>query len=264
MTAPWTRALVTGASSGIGKALARRLATDGADLVLVARDKARLEELAAELSPAHRIEVEVLAADLADPSERKAVEDRLTADPAIDLLVNNAGFGTHGRFVDSDADREEQQIVVNAVAPLRLCRAALPGMAQRGRGWVLNVSSMASLQPSPGNATYAATKAFLTSFSESIHEELRSSGVRVTAVLPGFTHTEFQARAGLDDTGGMPAFVWQSAEQCADEAVDAAAAGRAVVVPGRLNKVAAGATALLPRGVKRRMVAQMAKRYLNR
>lgn len=264
MPTPWTRALVTGASSGIGRELARQLAGDGTHLVVVARDEARLQELADELRSAHGLEVEVLPADLADPAERKVVEDRLGAEPVVDLLVNNAGFGTHGAFADCDPDLEEQLIVVNAVAPLRLVRAALPGMVQRQRGWVLNVSSMAGLQPSPGNATYAATKAFLTSLSESIHEELRASGVQVTAVLPGFTRTEFQARAGLDDTGGVPAFVWQSAEQCAEEAIVATAAGRAVAVPGRLNKAVVAATAPLPRGLKRRMVALMARRYLGR
>jgi uncharacterized protein len=259
MPTPWTRALVTGASSGIGRELSRQLAGDGTHLVVVARDEGRLQELADELRSAHGGEVEVLPADLADPAERKAVEDRLAAEPVIDLLVNNAGFGTHGAFADCDPDREEQLILVNALAPLRLARAALPGMVQRRRGWVLNVSSMAGLQPSPGNATYAATKAFLTSLSESIHEELRASGVQVTAVLPGFTRTEFQQRAGIEGRD-IPGFAWQSVEGCAAEALAGARAGKAWVVTGRLNRVVAAAAGVAPRGIRRRVAARVTSR----
>lgn len=168
--------------------------------------------------------VEVLPADLADPEDLRAVERRLGSTPGIDLLVNNAGFATVGPFAETDVDTEERQVAVNVVAPLRLTRAALAPMLARRSGTILNVSSMASLQPVPNNATYGASKAFVTQFSESVHEEVRSTGVKVTAVLPGFTRTEFQERAGMGDTGGMPAFVWQSAEQCAREALEGAAA----------------------------------------
>jgi short-subunit dehydrogenase len=256
----WTRALVTGASSGIGRAIASQLAGGGTDLVLVARTAAALEDVAA-LARRRGVEADVLPADLADPDDVVAVETRLAAHPPVDLLVNNAGFGTYGQFHTLDIDEELREIAVNVVAPVRLTRAVLGGMVDRGRGWIMNISSMASLQPSPRNATYGATKAFVTSFSESLHEELRGTGVRVTAVLPGFTRTEFQASAGLGDTGGLPGFVWQEAEDCAAAALAGTRAGRAVVVPGRLNKVTAAAAAGLPRGAKRRLVGVLSTRF---
>ncbi len=261
MSGPWSRALVTGASSGIGRAIAIKLADEGAALVLVARDTDRLEALADELRTGCGVEVEVLAADLTDRADLSRVEARLIAAPPIDALVNNAGLGTYGEFRTLDPDGEVREIELNVTALVRLTRAVVPAMVERGRGWILNVSSMASLQPTPLNATYGATKAFVTSFSESLHEELRMSGVKVTAVLPGFTRTEFQERAGLGDTGGVPEFMWQSAEDCAAEAVAALAAGRPLVVPGSLNKVAAVLSGVAPRGVKRRVVGRMAGRF---
>lgn len=261
MPPSWSRALVTGASSGIGRAIASQLAEDGAAVVLVARDTSRLEDLAADLRSRCGVEVEVLGADLTDGADIARVEERLAAAPLVDVLVNNAGVGTYGEFRGLDPEGEVSQIELNVVALVRLTRAAVGGMVDRGRGWILNVSSMASLQPTPRNATYGATKAFVTSFSESLHEELRTTGVSVTAVLPGFTRTEFQERSGLGDTGGMPAFVWQSAEGCAAEAVAALAAGRALVVPGSLNKVAAALSSMAPRGLKRRAVGRMAGRF---
>jgi len=254
MSGLWSRALVTGASSGIGRAIAVKLADEGAALVLVARDSERLETLAADLRTRLGTDVEILPADLTDRAELRRVE-------AIDVLVNNAGLGTYGEFRTLDPDGEEREIALNVVALVRLTRAVVPAMVERERGWILNVSSMASLQPTPLNATYGATKAFVTSFSESLHEELRTSGVKVTAVLPGFTRTEFQERAGLGGTGGMPDFVWQSAEDCAAEAVAALAAGRPLVVSGSLNKVAAVLSGVTPRGVKRRLVGRMAGRF---
>ncbi len=230
-------------------------------MVLVARDTERLQALAKDLRGRNGIETEVLTADLTDPADRNRVEDRLSAFPTIDALVNNAGLGTYGEFRTLEPDGEEREIDLNVTALVRLTRAAVPGMVERGCGWILNVSSMASLQPTPLNATYGATKAFVTSFSESLHEELRTSGVKVTAVLPGFTRTEFQERTGVSNTGGMPDFVWQSAEDCAGEAIAALAAGRAIVVPGSLNKVAAALSGVAPRALKRRIVGRMAVRF---
>lgn len=258
----WTRALVTGASSGIGRAIASHLAAGGTDLVLVARTADALEDVAAA-ARRHGVEVDVLPADLAEPGDLAAVEARLAAQPPVDLLVNNAGFGTYGQFHTLDIDEEQREIAVNVVAPVRLTWAALGGMVDRGQGWIMNVSSMASLQPTPRNATYGATKAFVTTFSESLHEELRGAGVKVTAVLPGFTRTEFQARAGLNDTGGLPGFVWQEADECAAEAVAGARAGRAIVIPGTLNKVTAAGAATIPRAAKRRLVGLLSTRFKN-
>jgi len=258
----WTTALVTGASSGIGDRIARRLAAGGTQLVVVARDKGRLDALAKELAEQHAVDVEVLAADLADPTGVALVEDRLRdGKRAIDLLVNNAGFGANGDFVEVETDRLVGMIDVNVTAVVRLTRAALPGMIERGDGYVLNISSMASLQPSPGFSVYGATKAFVTAFTESLHEELRGTGVHATAVCPGFTSTEFQERAGYSERGGLPGFLWQSADAVASEALVAAAKGRAVVVTGTVNKVTAGVSGPVPRSLKRRVVGELSKRF---
>jgi short-subunit dehydrogenase len=184
----WTRALVTGASSGIGEVLARKLAAEGTTLVVVARDRERLDALADELSAGHGIEVEVLPADLAEKAQLAAVEERLRSNESpVDLLVNNAGFGTYGPFVEQDPDTEEREVEVNCNALVRLCHAAAPVMVDRGRGTIVNVSSLASRAASPRNAVYAATKAFVSHFSDALHEELRGTGVGVTVVEPGYT-----------------------------------------------------------------------------
>ena len=176
----WHRALVTGASSGIGEAAARLLAANGTNLVIVARNRERLESLATELGPGSgvEVEVEVLVADLADRAQLAAVAERLhSPDSPIDLLINNAGFGFVGEFVGLDPEAEQSVVDVNVVAMQRLAHAAGSAMSQRGRGGILNVSSVAGFGPSPKSATYAATKAFVTSFSEAIHLELGPHGL---------------------------------------------------------------------------------------
>lgn len=262
MSPTWTRALVTGASAGIGEALSRRLAAEGTDLVVVARDRKRLEALAKDLTAAHGVEVEVLRADLAKKAQVAAVEVRLADDAApIDLLVNNAGFGTYGPFAELDPDEEEREIQVNVQALVRLCHAAVPAMLRRGSGTVVNVSSLASRSATPRNAVYAATKAFVSHFSDALHEELRGTGVSVTVVEPGFTRTEFQERAGLTEGAGMPDFVWQTADEVVDATLAGARDGKALVVPGTHNKVAAGMAAMVPRNVRRRAVSLMSGRF---
>ncbi|MHB1139915.1 MAG: SDR family NAD(P)-dependent oxidoreductase [Microthrixaceae bacterium] len=251
----WDLALVTGASSGIGEAIARSLAAEGTDLVVVARDRARLDGLAEELRREHGVTVEVLDADLSAPVSRAAVEKRLvSADRPVDLLVNNAGFGTTGAFATLPIGREEQEVQVNVLAVMRLTSAALGPMLERGRGTVVNVSSMAGLYPTPNTATYGATKAFVSSFSAALHEELAGSGVTVTAVLPGFTRTEFQDRANWTEQASVPEAAWLSAEDVAAEALDAAAAGRPRVVPGSRYRVVAAVTAPLSPAARRRVV----------
>lgn len=257
---PWATALVTGASSGIGAALARLLAGEGTGLVLVARDKVRLEALAAELGDGKGggVAVEVLPADLADPASLAAVEARIADnDRAVDLVVNNAGFGTYGPFMDADIDAEEREIAVNVTALVRLTHSAVRAMVPRGRGAIMNISSMAALQATPGNATYGATKGFVAMFGEAVASELAGTGVTVTTVLPGFTHTEFHERAGVEPRRplGMP---WQSAEECAAEALAATHAGRSWVVTGGVNKVAAAVAGPVPRRVRRWAAARIA------
>jgi hypothetical protein len=248
-------ALVTGASSGIGAAFAAQLAARGNDVVLVARDGARLEVLAKDLHAQHGVEAEVLVADLTDATALARVEARL-ADAArpIDTLVNNAGYGTNGLLHELDLDIETREIGLNVVALMRLTHAALGPMVARRSGGVLNVSSIAGMQPTPRNATYGATKAFVTSFTQSVHEELRGTGVRATVVCPGFTRTEFQERANIDSSR-LPNFVWQTAEEVAVGALDALEHGKAVFVPGTLNRLTAGMVGFLPDAVTRRAAA---------
>jgi uncharacterized protein len=254
MTSPWKTALVTGASSGIGEAFARRLASRGTDLVVVARRQERLESLAGELGDRHAVEVEVLPADLADAGERGRVEDRLRQDARpVDLLVNNAGFGTSGRFADLPVEREDEQIRLNVLALTRLTHAALPGMIARGRGAILNVSSVTAFTPVPNNATYAATKAFVSSFSEALHQETRGTGVTVHAVCPGFTRSEFHETAQWGDDRKVPSFLWLSAERVVDDALAATEKGRAVSVPGLPYKAYGLGVRVVPHAVVRRV-----------
>lgn len=255
------RALVTGASVGIGNAFARELARRGHELVVVARNAEQLAALAAQVEAEHGVACEVLPADLTDPDQLARVEQRV-ADPdrPITTLVNNAGFGSYGVFHELDVAGEAGMIELNVVALVRLTHAALGPMVQRGSGAVLNVSSMASFQPSPRIATYAATKAFVTSFTQAVHEEVRGTGVRVSAVCPGFTRTEFQVRSGA--TGeGMPDFVWQSADEVARGALDALDRNRAVWIPGALNTAMGWIADALPGVVTRKTVDAMARRF---
>lgn len=248
--------MVTGASSGIGEAVARRLAAEGADLVLVARDAERLSVVADDLGRCHEVDVEVLPADLSSPVARAEVERRLAdAVEPVDLLVNAAGFGSSGAFAELPIAREEQMVELNVVAVVRLCSAVLPGMLERGRGDILNVASVAGLYPAPETATYAATKAFVCSFSDALHEETRGTGVGVTASLPGLTRTRFHERSGA--TVSTPEFAWSDADAVARASLDATAAGRARVVPGALYRTMNAAMAPVPAGARRWLYARL-------
>jgi len=241
--------------------MARMLAAEGTDLVVVARDTERLDALAREIAESgSSVSVEVLGADLALPDQLLSVEARL-ADPErpIDLLVNNAGFGTYGDFTTLPVDGEEREIRVNVVALVRLAHAALVPMRERGSGTVLNVASVAGLQATPNNATYGATKAFVASFSEALHEENRGTGVHVSMVLPGFTRTEFQERAGIEGRK-IPSIAWMDVDVCARQALDAARDNKPFFVPGILNKTMAAVTGTLPRNVTRSVAARLSRR----
>lgn len=254
-----SRALVTGASSGIGEVFARRLAAAGADLVLVARRLERLHALAQELGGPHT-KVEVLLADLTDDDGLAAVEQRLAAmERPVDLLVNSAGFGTTGYFAELPVEREVAMIGLNVVALVRLTHAGLVAMADRGKGAIVNVSSMAGFQALPRTATYAATKAFVTNFTEALAEEARGSGVHLQALCPGFTRTEFHTTNAFD-AGRLPGLAWQSAEKVVDASLAALKRNRVVVVPGALNRVAATASWLAPRSVVRRLASTVVRR----
>ncbi|MET0627698.1 MAG: SDR family oxidoreductase [Acidimicrobiia bacterium] len=254
-----TTALVTGASAGIGRAFAQGFAARGADLVLVARDEARLDVLAADLVERHGVRAEVLRADLVDRADLAAVEARLHDDDAVDVLVNNAGFGTYGPFADADVDTEMREIDLNVTALVRLTHAALVAMRPRGRGAIVNVSSLAGFQPAPSSATYAATKAFVNSFTHSVHEEARRAGVHVMAVCPGYTHTEFHERAGLGPSE-IPEFLWQSADDVVEVALRDLDRRRSVSIPGGVNKVVGAASSVTPSVISRRIAGLVVRR----
>jgi len=255
-----TTALVTGATAGIGRAFVDALAARGDDVVLVARDGDRLESIAAEIRDTHHVDATPLVADLLDEGGLAVVEARLrnAADP-VDLLVNNAGMGTFGTFADLDVAREDRSIRLNVLALMRLSHAALDSMLKRRSGAIVNLSSLAAYQPDPWSATYGATKAWVLSFSHALHEETRGTGVHVMALCPGYTHTEFHDRAGLGHTA-LPEFVWQTPEQVVAVALRDLDRGRALSIPGALNKVLSAVTSVSPAGVSRRVAGLIVRR----
>ena len=251
-------ALVTGASSGIGEALARRLARDGRSLVLVARRADRLESLAEALRAEHGVEAHVLAQDLLQAGAVQAVLAEVERRGlTVEWLVNNAGFGTGGRFDQLPVEHELEEVRLNVEALVEFTGRCLPGMVARRRGSVMNIASMAAFGPMAYSATYGATKAFVLSFSEAIAAELRGTGVQVLCVCPGFTRTEFQAKAQID-ASGVPGFFWMSAEEVADQAVGAL--GRdTVLVNGFMNSLATTTLRFVPRSLVARATAVFMK-----
>jgi short-subunit dehydrogenase len=254
-----TAALVTGASSGIGVDLARELAGRGHNVVLVARRADLMETLAAELREAHGVRAEVLAADLIDPEAVAALPERVAAlDLDIDILINNAGYGSAGQFVDLDGRSESDMVRLNCETVVALSHAYAPKMVERGAGAILIVASSAGIQPIPGQATYAASKAFALSFAEALHTELSHLGVAVTALCPGPIDTEFAERAGLTDAfASLPGFVRVSSPDCAKTAIDALARNRRIVVPG----VAIKASVVSSRYTPHAILLPMLKRF---
>ncbi|MER7758484.1 SDR family oxidoreductase [Streptomyces sp. NPDC097619] len=236
--------LITGAGSGLGAAFARQFAARGCDLVLVARDEGRLERTAARLTDTFGVACEVLPADLLDPAACAAVADRLRdPDRPVDVLVNNAGFGLPAPFPYNPVEDEERMLELLVRVPLRLTHAVVPGLRERRRGAVLNVSSVAGLLPT---GTYGAAKAWLTSFSESLRVDLAPYGVRVLAVVPGFTRTEFQERAGMDPDA-LKDVPWLEPDQVVAQAFKDLARSRPVSVAGWRYKAYAQAVRHLPR-----------------
>jgi uncharacterized protein len=238
--------LITGASSGIGRAFARELARRGHNLILVARNRERLQALADQLSAQYSARVEVITADLAQGADVAKVEARLLEPPGVAMLINNAGFGIGRRFMGSETALQEQMIQVHVVAPMRLVRAALPSMIAAQRGAIINVSSVLALLPSPRNATYGASKAFLNSFSESLQLEVAQSGIKVQALCPGLTRTEFHERAGMASPRA-PRWLWMDAAEVAEASLAALASKRVVVVPGAQNRCLVALARAVPR-----------------
>ena len=249
-------ALVTGASAGIGAEFARQLAADGMDLVLVARRADRLEELRAAIERDHSVNVKVIAKDLSAPGAPEEIfRETETAGLAVEWLINNAGFGTHGRFAELPLEREREELRLNVEALVALARLYLPGMVARRKGRIVNLGSIGSFTPTPYMATYAATKAFVLSFSEALATELAGTGVTVLALCPGATKTEFQAVAGVTDD--VPEFSYMSAEAVVRQAIAAAKAGTRALVPGWMNKIVAVSARVTPRSVLAKIAGSM-------
>jgi len=252
---PFTSALVTGASSGIGAEMARLLGEAGVPTVLVARRGDRLRAIAEQYEG-----FEVLEADLGTAKGQAATVERIMNDP-VDLVVNNAGFGTSGDFHDVDVDRLAGEVELNVKALTVLSHAALTTMVPLGRGYLLNVSSVVSFQASPGLGVYAATKAYVTSLTEAIHDEVKGAGVHVTALCPGLTRTEFQDHSnttGLAST--FPDFLWTTVEQVAETGLRDVASNTTISVPGAIYKTAVTVSDILPRSVTRWFSGSVARR----
>ena len=254
-------ALVTGASAGIGATFARALAARGYDLILVARRRERLEALAGELESRHGIRAEVLAADLADAAGLSSVEARIAAEPGLELLVNNAGFGITGRFWTTAAGEQERLHLLHVVATMRLTHAALAGMVPRGHGAIVCVSSVAGFVQSPGSVTYNASKCWMNAFVEGLYLELRSmrSPVRIQALCPGFTHSEFHDVAGID-RATIAAQLWTSAEQVVEASLAGLERGALFVVPGWRYRLLVRLLAVTPASWRRALSVRYARR----
>ena len=255
---PNRAALVTGASSGIGEAIARELARRGHGVILVARRTDALRALADELRSEHGVRAEPLACDLTDPAARDTLAadvERLGLEVAI--LVNNAGFGVYAPFSESDRERELSQVRINTEAVVDLTSRFFPAMVRRGEGAVLVTASTAAFQPLPGNAVYAASKAFALSFADALHREAGPAGVTVTAVCPGPVKTGFQDASDAHEfSSKMPGPFWRSAEQVAAAAVSGLEKGRRVVVPGTPNRALAAVGRFSPRPIVLRVMDQ--------
>lgn len=223
-------ALITGASAGIGATYAQRLAARGHDLILVARDAARLQQLAAQLQARHGVQVEVMPADLTRRADLLAVQQRLRTDAAITLLVNNAGMAVQGQLIDADIDRYEAMIQLNVISVTRLAAAAAAAFAARGSGTIINIASVLALAPELFNGSYSGTKAYVLNLSQSMQQELAPRGVRVQVVLPGATRTEIWDRAG-GSVDALPAEMLMEVEDLVDAALSGLDQGELVTIP---------------------------------
>ena len=252
-------AVVTGASAGIGRAFAQRLAGRGYDLLLVARDRARLDALRAGLIERHGVAVECFPADLARDDEVTRLIERLRRAPALVLLVNNAGFGTSGLLVDIDPARQSEMLHLHVLAPMRLSQAVLPLFRHERGGAIINVASVAAFAVSAGHVNYCASKTYLLAFSDGLAAEVAGTGVRVQALCPGFTRSEFHARAELDDTA-IPRWLWMSTDAVVEASLRQLERGGPVLcVPGFRYRLAVGLLRLLPRPLAVRLARRRAR-----
>ncbi len=256
-----TTALITGASSGLGEEFALQLAREKLDLVLVARREDKLKSVAERAHTLGASRVSIITADLSQPGAAEDVHRRAVAESGeVGYLVNNAGFGTNGRFDSLPLAREIEEIDLNITSLVALTRICIPTMIARRQGIVINVASTAAFQPVPWMATYGATKAFVLSFSEALAEELRGTGVTITALCPGPTRTEFQSVAHNGGHPGFPASAFMDSATVVRQAIAAARDGKAVKINGRINLVLAETTRLAPRALVRRIAGTMFRR----
>jgi len=243
-------ALITGATAGIGAAYAKLLAKEGFDLVLVARDLPRLKGVAKELSKLYKIKAETIKADLTKPAQLAKVEKRLANNSKpIEVLINNAGFGLKDSFLVSNLAREQELLDVLVTAPMRLSHAVLPGMIKRNSGSIVNVSSVASFI---AGGTYSAAKSYLTVFSEYLHTELRDTNVKVSALCPGFTRTEFHAR-GKMKMSGLPNYMWTAVDQVVAKSWRYVKAGKVICIPGWQYMLLSSIARIAPRPLVRKL-----------
>ena len=250
-------ALITGASSGIGLAYAKLLAREGFDLVLVARDLPRLNKVAKELSKRFGVKAQCIKADLTKPSQLAKVEKRVAdSKKPIDVLVNNAGFGIKDSFTVSNLDKEQELLDVLVTAPMRLTHAVLPVMVKRNTGIIVNVSSVASFI---AGGTYSAAKSYLTVFSESLHTELRGTNVKISALCPGFTRTEFHARGRMKMTA-LPKFMWLDSDNLVSKSWKYAKANRVICIPGWQYKILSAIARNAPRPIVRKVGMNVRKK----
>ncbi|MCR4395875.1 MAG: SDR family oxidoreductase [Candidatus Saccharicenans sp.] len=237
MKIPYQKALITGASAGLGEEYARQLAAAGTDLILVARRKDRLEKLAAELKEKFRISAEVFPADLSREEEIYRLADKIRQTEDLDLLINNAGFGGRSKFYRDETGEAEKMIGVHVTAPVVLTRAALAAMIKKNRGAVINLASVAAFSPFSG-AMYSSTKAFLVMFSENLQNELMETGIKIQALCPGLTHTEFHQVAGIKKET-IPGLLWMKADRVVRISLKALNGRKVMVVPGCRNRIIA-------------------------
>ena len=253
-------ALITGASAGIGRSFAESLARRGYDLILVARSTARIEELGRDLAERHKVTCHVWTADISMDAGREDVARRIEALARLDLLVNNAGFATTGKLARIALEPQMEMLRLHVLAPMRLCRAALPRMIEHGAGGIINVSSIAGFVYGPGNVNYSATKAYLTSFTRGLDTELVGTGVRVQSLCPGFTHTEIHDEM-LHVKKQIPSWLWMESRDVVEISLQQLeAAGNVVCIPGFRNKLMMCVLQLIPHALRRRMAVRHRKR----
>jgi len=251
-------AVITGATSGIGAAFARRLASEGYDLLITGRRKKIIQQLADDVMKKHGVKVEVAIAELSLEKDLGGLEKRLASMERVDFLVNNAGYGVYVNFADAGADEHERMVKVHVTAPVRLTRAVLPGMVARKSGAVINLSSVGSFIPMEKNGMYGGTKAFLNIFSESLNIELRDTGVRVQALCPGFTRTDFHEKLGLTTEGQkrLESYRWMSPDEVVDYSLRCLRKNRVICVPGLSYRFLTALVKLLPRKLLYRSVRE--------